>query len=197
MSPLLLRLVANLDTVSKMLEAKDLNRGHLTGKDFASEGDYDRFGHKGSCPDKCQEDHDSERALDHPNFKQYELEMGSARRWRWGAGEMPPNLPHYIHRGILMESMCEVLSFALKRSAESLFALSKLLAQKCHQLFANRIRSRPSSHSTVAVGDPSPPPPVYSSRLPRPSRPFCLADYFASGGQVRARPVCRTIRYSS
>lgn len=143
MSPLLLRLVADLDTVSKMLEVADLKCGHLTGKDFASEGVYFRFGHKESCPNDCQEDHESERALDHPNFKQYELEIGSAQRWAWGAGEIPLNLPHYIHRGILMESMCEVLVFALKRSAERLFALSKLRAQKCHQLFANRICSRP------------------------------------------------------
>ena len=143
MSPLLLRLVANLDTVRKMLEAADLKYGHLAGKDFASEGVYFRFSHKKSCPNDCQKDHESERALDHPNFKQYDLEIDSEQRWTWGAGQIPPNLPHYIHRGILMESMCEVLLFALKRSAERLFALSKLLAQKCHQLFANRIRSRP------------------------------------------------------
>jgi hypothetical protein len=136
-------LVANLDTVHKMLEAADLRHGHLTGKDFASKGVYFRFGHKESCEDDCPEDHSSERTLDHPEFKQYELDLGSTQLWKWGAGDMPLNLPHYSHRGILMDSMCECLVFDLKRSAEMLFRLSKLLAQKCHQLFAHRIRSRP------------------------------------------------------
>jgi hypothetical protein len=141
MSPLLLRLVANLYTVDRMLEAADHEHEHLTGKDFASKGVYFCFGHKESCEDDCREDHSSEKRLDHPEFKQYDLEFGSPHLWKWGAGDMPLNLPHYIHRGILMDSMCEGLSFALKGSAEMLFGQSKLLAQKCHQLFAHRIRS--------------------------------------------------------
>jgi hypothetical protein len=139
----MLRLVANLDSVNKMLEAPDLKHGHLSDKDFASTSVYSRFAHKESCSNDCREDHSCRGAPDHPEFKQYALEYGAAHLWEWGAGHrIPLSLPHYLLRGILMDGMCDYLMFALKRSAEMLFRKSKLLAQRCHQLFANRVRSR-------------------------------------------------------
>ena len=148
-------MVADPDTVNKMLNAQDFNRHErlrLPGHDLSSSGDESKFIHLNSCSGDCKQDHRPEGAPDEPELKRYELHLGKRynlhlggpRPVLWGSGgQLPPDLPHYIRQGILMRNMSSYLVFLLKPSAQALFRTSKLLVLRCDQLFANRIRSRP------------------------------------------------------
>ncbi|KAJ4983525.1 hypothetical protein SVAN01_10987 [Stagonosporopsis vannaccii] len=77
---------------------------------------------KKSCEEGCIVSHGGDLDPDRSGFQEYRVDWdGNSDRFLWGAGNtMPPDLPEYIQRGLLMANFCGRSILAPKSSVEKI-----------------------------------------------------------------------------
>ncbi|KAF2999829.1 hypothetical protein E8E13_006998 [Curvularia kusanoi] len=120
--------------IDKMLKAKDLKPGQLTGLNPGDAHNDRGFLHKRSCPEGCQEHHGAELHWGHGRYEGYTTwyRPGPRQTGRGAGNKMPQNLRHDLRRALLNLNMCDDAVFLLLPNVRKLFELIGPSAEVIH-----------------------------------------------------------------